>query len=139
MFGWLFGSKKRRRHSRHPPCEECSGRSTVVRCVPHNIALCVSCMFSHDDPNVCSYIPDSDKRKHWRHRYAAATWILRPENPSRLLIKIYPLPIVLHLDLRDWMNFPHRGPLCADYTDMLRVEHQPTTNSHLRLGVDQWG
>jgi len=70
MLRWLFGRKKRSRRHRHPPCDECRSRSTVVRCVPHNVALCVSCMFIHDDPSVCSYIPDSEKRKHWNDRQA---------------------------------------------------------------------
>lgn len=68
-----FGARRlprTRRHSRHPICEECRDKSTVVRCVPHKVALCVSCMFIHDDPSVCNYVPDSDKRKHWGKRQA---------------------------------------------------------------------
>jgi hypothetical protein len=73
MLDWLFSRSKKQSRSRHryPPCDECKTRSTVVRCVLHNVALCVSCLFMHDDPGTSVYIPDSDKRKHWQDRQAA--------------------------------------------------------------------
>ncbi len=71
MLGWLFRKKRKRRYSKHPKCDECKDHHAVVRCVCHNVALCMSCMFMHDDPGVCAYVPDSEKRKHWEKRKAA--------------------------------------------------------------------
>ena len=70
MFRWLFRRQARRRHHGHPPCDECKKRSTVVRCIPHEVALCVRCLFIHDEPRVCIYVPDSDKRRRWESREA---------------------------------------------------------------------
>jgi len=58
--------------------------------------------------------------------------------PSGLIVKIYPLPIDLNLYSRNGVNLPYRGSLCADYTYMLSVIHQPTADSNLRLRIDKW-
>lgn len=59
-------------HGTHTRLAICAKtRSIVLRCVPHNMALCVSCLFVHDDPGTCTYVLDSEKRRHWQGRQAA--------------------------------------------------------------------
>lgn len=50
-------------HHPHQTCWLCNEQSAVVSCAYHRVPLCVRCMFRHDLPGTCSYVPDSDKRK----------------------------------------------------------------------------
>ena len=65
-FALLKGHRPRTRarhgHPDSVQCQLCGERHSVMRCVTHDLRLCVTCIFRHDDVSVCVWVPDSRKR-----------------------------------------------------------------------------